>query len=295
MVHPRSLPDDPSDPSNPLDDAPDPGTSASDRRHDRLPGLDATPGEALADRYAQLRASVAGPSVRSILGVAVAAAVLVGGWWLLRPPPPPVEATLPVAQPTAGAPTGTGGPETATGPDGGGGAAAGAAGGPGGAVAEPPEQAPLLVAAAGAVARPGVYELPAGARVDDLVLAAGGLGPDADGDRVNLAAPVADGERVWVPRTGETEQPEVVAGTGTAPPPPAAPGGSGEEAAPALIELNTATAEELETLPGVGPATSASIIAYRDENGGFSSVDELLEVSGIGPAKLEAVRELVSV
>jgi competence protein ComEA len=289
MALPRSLPDQADDPSDRLDGAPDPATAPSDRHHDRLPGLDATPGEALADRYAQLRASVAGPSVRSILGVGVVAGVAIAGWWLLRPPPPPVEATLPVAQATAGT-TGTGGAETPAGAD-----PAGGAGGPAGAAAEPPEQTPLLVAAAGAVARPGVYELPAGARVDDLVLAAGGLGPDADGDRVNLAAPVADGERVWVPRTGETEQPEVVAGTGTAPPPPAAPGGSGEEAAPALIELNTATAEELETLPGVGPATSASIIAYRDENGGFSSVDELLEVSGIGPAKLEAVRDLVSV
>jgi competence protein ComEA len=141
-----------------------------------------------------------------------------------------------------------------------------------------------------------VYRLPAGSRVDDLVRAAGGLAPDADRDRVNLAAPLADGERVWVPRTGQAEVPEVVAGSGVGGGGVGvgggAPGGSG---APKTVDLNTATAEELDTLPGIGPATAAAILAYREQHGRFASVDELLEVRGIGEAKLEQLRASVTV
>jgi competence protein ComEA len=164
--------------------------------------------------------------------------------------------------------------------------------------------AELVVQASGAVVHPGVYRLSADGRVDDLVREAGGLAPDADADKVNLAAPLADGERIWVPRTGETEVPAVVAGGagsagGAAPTGAAAPGGGGAgttgATVPAVVDLNTATAEQLDTLPGVGPATATAILAYRDENGPFASVDDLLEVRGIGDAKLEQLRPLVSV
>jgi len=152
------------------------------------------------------------------------------------------------------------------------------------------------VHAAGAVASPGVYALPAGARVADLLLAAGGALPDADLDRLNLAAKVGDGERVYVLRRGESPEAGAAAapsaggggaaGTGTAV-------GAGAPASP--IDLNTATADQLDTLPGVGPATAQAIITYRTRHGRFRSVNELLEVPGIGPAKLEAVRSLVKV
>jgi len=143
-----------------------------------------------------------------------------------------------------------------------------------------------------------VYRLAADARVDDLVRAAGGLTPDADPDRVNLAAPVADGDRVWVPRRGETEVPPVIAGSGSSTsgggpgPGKASPG---VEATPEVVDLNTATADQLDTLPGVGPATAQAILSYRDEHGRFGSVDELEEVRGIGEAKLEQLRPLVRV
>ncbi len=149
----------------------------------------------------------------------------------------------------------------------------------------------LIVQAAGAVVRPGVYHLPAGSRVGDLIAQAGGLTPDADGDRVNLASPLADGVRVWVPRRGETDPPVPVDGGG------GAGGGAapGVSSPPALVDLNTATADELEALPGVGPATAAAIIDYRQRNGPFHSVDDLAQVRGIGDAKLAQLRDLVRV
>ena len=154
----------------------------------------------------------------------------------------------------------------------------------------------LVVHAAGAVGRPGVYELPAGARVADLVEAAGGLAADADTDRVNLAEPVADGGRVFVPRRGEDPPPVV----GGATPSGGAHGGSGAGlgggATPSgPIRLNEATEAELEELPGIGPATAAAIVAHRQTNGPFRTVDELLDVRGIGPAKLEQIRPHVVV
>lgn len=156
----------------------------------------------------------------------------------------------------------------------------------------------LVVHAAGAVGRPGVYDLPEGARVADLVEAAGGLAADADVDRLNLAEPVADGGRVYVPRRGE-EPPPVAAGTGASPGAGGAGGaaggvaGAGGSGVP--LDLNRATEAELEELPGIGPATAAAIVAHRQASGPFGSVEALLDVRGIGPAKLEQLRPHVVV
>ena len=151
----------------------------------------------------------------------------------------------------------------------------------------------LIVQAAGAVVRPGVYHLAAGARVGDLIALAGGLTADADADRVNLASPLADGVRVWVPRRGEADPPVAIGGgaSGGA----GGSGGTGGSGPPALVDLNTATAEELDALPGIGPATAAAIIDHRQRNGPFRSVDDLADVRGIGQAKLAQLRELVRV
>jgi competence protein ComEA len=147
--------------------------------------------------------------------------------------------------------------------------------------------ADVMVHAAGAVRSPGVYRLRAGARVADLVELAGGPLDDSDLHSLNLAAAVADGERVYVPRLGEAV-PE---------PPAAAGGGAGAQSADAggMVDVNSATAEQLDTLPGVGPATAKAILDERDRRGRFDSVEDLLDVRGIGEAKLEAMRDLVRV
>jgi competence protein ComEA len=142
----------------------------------------------------------------------------------------------------------------------------------------------VVVHVAGAVAAPGVYELPAGARVADAIGAAGGPTDGADPNALNLAAPVLDGDRVAVPRIGE----------------PADHGGGGQSHAGTTVasgplDLNRATVDELDALPGVGPATAAAIVAHREANGPFATVDELEAVRGIGPAKLESIRPLVTV
>jgi competence protein ComEA len=184
--------------------------------------------------------------------IAAAAALVVGavvfvGWRSSAPPP---ELTLPRATPAGVAPT---------------------------------SSTPAATAhAAGAIAQPGVYKLPPGARVTDLLDAAGGPLGDADLDQLNLAAPVGDGERIYVPRRGEA-------------PPPAAGAGAAGAVASGPVDLNRATAEQLDGLPGVGPATAKAIIDHRTRNGRFRTVDDLLEVRGIGDAKLEALRDLVKV
>lgn len=271
-------------------------------------GLVDRPVSADLERSPELRAGWRRVVV-SGLGV-VAVAVI--GWWFLRPPAPPVEVALPSAgdapvspAPTIGGAAGPGSVDAGPVMDGSAGSAGGSTGSGqaaadgvvGGDMGEA-AAASVVVHASGAVASPGVYRLDVGARVDDLVRAAGGLTPEGDADRVNLAAPLVDGERVWVPRRGEADVPAVVAGgsagggTSTAPGSESSAGGGGGGSG-GLIDLNRATAEELDTLPGVGPATAVAILAHRDENGSFATVDDLLEVSGIGEAKLEQIRPLV--
>lgn len=127
----------------------------------------------------------------------------------------------------------------------------------------------VVVHVAGAVSAPGVYTLPADSRVDDAVRAAGATA-DADLSQLNLAQKLADGQKITVPAAGETP----------APADNAAPSDSGQSGA--LININTATREELETLPSIGEVRAQAIIAYREEHGGFRTTDELMEVSGIG-------------
>jgi competence protein ComEA len=139
-----------------------------------------------------------------------------------------------------------------------------------------------VVHVAGAVRRPGVYTLKNGARVRDAVRRAGGVSSRGDANAINLAAKLTDGAQVIVPlKAGEA-----IAGTGSS--------GSATAAPNAPISLGSATAEQLDTLDGVGPATAEKIIQWRTEHGGFTSVDDLGEVPGIGPKKLEALRSQVT-
>lgn len=152
---------------------------------------------------------------------------------------------------------------------------------------------PLHVHVSGAVNAPGLVRLPDGARVDDAVRAAGGLRADADASSVNLAAPVQDGWALHVATAGETlTGPGASGPTGGAGPPAPVVGaaGSAGSAAAGTLDLNRATAAELETLPGIGPALAARIVAYRQERGPFASVEDLLGVSGIGERTLERIR-----
>jgi competence protein ComEA len=154
----------------------------------------------------------------------------------------------------------------------------------------------LVVQIAGAVTRPGVFHLAVGARVGDLVGLAGGLSAEADADRIDLAAPLVDGALVYIPRRGELGAPGPVVDGGA--PSGAGTGGSGGAAGStgsAVIDLNSATADQLDSLPGVGPTTAAAIITYRHQHGAFRSVDDLADVSGIGPAKLAQIRPHVRV
>lgn len=143
----------------------------------------------------------------------------------------------------------------------------------------------LYVHVAGEVGSPGLYLLAQGARVADALAAAGGFTDAAERAAVNLARKLVDGEQILVPARGAAP----AAGAGGAAGGPAAGGGASSP-----VSLSTATAAQLEELPEVGPATAAKIVAYREENGPFTSVDQLLEVPGIGEKTLEAFRDLVA-
>jgi competence protein ComEA len=140
------------------------------------------------------------------------------------------------------------------------------------------EAATLVVHVVGAVRRPGLYRLREGSRVADAVKRAGGATPKADLALINLAAPAADGVQVVVPRRAPPNDTTAPAG----------------EAPEGPLRLNTATLDQLDALPGVGPVTAQRILDYREEHGAFASVDDLDAVPGIGPARLEQLRELVT-
>lgn len=165
---------------------------------------------------------------------------------------------------------------------------------PSGPVSEPPTStttvvAELVVHVVGAVRAPGVVRVRDGTRVIDALNAAGGAAPRADLGALNLAARVTDGARIVVPAVGEAPPPQLPgdAATGSG----VAPGGG----VPGPIDVNRATAEELDALPGVGPATATAIVREREANGPFRSPDDLERVRGIGPAKLATLRDLVRV
>lgn len=146
----------------------------------------------------------------------------------------------------------------------------------------------VVVHVSGAVARPGVVELLIGSRVVDALAQAGGPDDEADLSALNLARPLVDGEQVHVPVEGELPPGGAASGG-------AAGGSSGAGASGALVNINTAGPAELESLPGVGPALAGRIIAWREQNGQFRSVDELLAVSGIGEKTLAGFRDQVTI
>ena len=205
----------------------------------------------------------------AVLAVVVALGLAVTSWWVVRSEPVPVAAPArdgPLADPTVlSLPTDPSTPLVGT-------------------VADDPDGT-VVVDVAGEVRRPGVVELPVGSRVVDAIDAAGGARPGVDLRGLNLARVLADGEQVLVGRAPAGAVPPVgVTSPGTGPP---APG--------ALVDLNTADLAALDALPEIGPVTAQAIVTWREEHGGFTAVQELLEVDGIGPATLETVAPLVTV
>ena len=144
---------------------------------------------------------------------------------------------------------------------------------------------PLIVHVAGWVENPGVYEFPEGSRVIDALEAAGGSKRGAELAALNLAASLTDGQQVLVPRASD-----VAPAAGTSPATGTAVIGGGT-----LVNINSAQVEELETLPGIGEVLASTIVQYREEHGPFTSVDQLLDVSGIGEVTLEELRDLVTI
>ncbi|WP_448612249.1 ComEA family DNA-binding protein [Geodermatophilus sp. URMC 60] len=197
----------------------------------------------------------------------LAALLVAGGTWLSRPQvqPAPVE-PAPAATPAVEEPAA---PPSV------------------GVAADSDSAATVVVSVVGSVARPGLVTLPAGARVADAVAAAGGLLPDTDPASVNLAAVVSDGQQVAVAVPGA----EVVGGAAGA----GAAGGAGTAAGAGPVDLNTATAADLDALPGIGPVLAQRIVEHRERNGSFRSVEQLDDVPGIGPTTYAELAELVTV
>lgn len=224
------------------------------------------------DWLGALRADPGRAGVIALLGVGVVA-VLVTVFTVVRDSPPPVaSANLPAVQMVS---------------------SAGATPGP-----PAPPDGPVVVSVVGLVHKPGLVTLSAGDRIADALDAAGGAVDGADLVGLNLARRVVDGEQIIVGLASPPGSPSpmgssVSSATSTGATSPAASAAAGAPAAP--VDLNTATTEDLDALPGVGPVTAAAIIAWRDANGRFGSVDQLSEVDGIGPARLDKLRALVDV
>ena len=210
----------------------------------------------------------------------VAAAPVVGfvAWWMVRLPTPPIESLIPVAPTHVTASQNDWLSPLAT-----------------------TEPTRIAVHVVGAVNEPGVYHLESGARADDALRAAGGANANADLRRVNLAAAVYDGAQLYIPRVGERMPVDLPASSavggqnGAGGGPNSAASNATTSTQPAIIDLNIATAVDLDRLPGVGPSTAKAIIDHRTRNGPFASVDDLLKVKGIGPAKLAEIRPWVRV
>ena len=207
----------------------------------------------------------------SAFGVLV---MVVGVWWVVRVPPPPPEATIPFASSTISTDSLKTNPELL--------------------------MANITVYVSGEVVKPGVYVLLATSRIIDALQAAGGPTSAADLVVVNLAAPLVDATQVFIPRIGSTPRatlPRPHAGinlptTGTS---GGVSVGGGATSATGIVDINSATLSDLDALPGVGPSTAQAIIDYRIANGPYASVDDLLNVRGIGPSKLAAMRARVRV
>ena len=164
----------------------------------------------------------------------------------------------------------------------------------------PNAEGPVVVSVVGLVHKPGLVTLAPGARIADALTAAGGALEGADLIGLNMARRVTDGEQIIVGIAAAPGQPTAMGSSTSSGPATAAstnaPPTPGKASAPGgLVDLNAATVEELDTLPGIGPVTAAAIVAWRDANGRFTSVDQLGDVDGIGPARLEKLRELVRV
>lgn len=226
------------------------------------------------------------------LAAALAVLALAGAGWLLAGRVAATGAADPSKAGAEGVEVGGASPS----PTAGSGAVSGEAGGDAGETraGDAPE---VLVHVAGSVREPGVYRLPAGARAIDAVNAAGGPTDDAAVDAVNLAAPVVDGSRLYIPSRAEVAEHgpagfQQAAGfqqenAGAAPP--------GGDAAVRPVDINRAGPSELERLPGIGPVLAQRIVDYRQRHGPFRTVDDLLAVSGIGPKVLERLRPYVVV
>ncbi len=210
------------------------------------------------------------------LGIVGAVAVLVTVFTLMRDDGPVVTAAkLPTVQMVS---------STAPGPAPGAGA--------------PPSDGQVVVSVVGLVHQPGLVTLDAGARTADALAAAGGPLDGADLVGINMARRLGDGEQIVVGLSSPPGAPPAMGSSITSPPDAASASariGEKPSAPEGSVNLNTATIEQLDTLPGVGPVTATAIIAWRDANGPFASVDQLGEVDGIGPARLEKLRALVSV
>ena len=241
----------------------------------------ATVGDLLPAPAQRLRAErgVSGQHV-AVVALVLAALIAAGAWWVLAGRPGPPRTVAPEVVTSTGAPAGAvpaddvavNEPTTSADP------ATGAG-----------EQGTVVVDVAGKVRSPGLVTLPAGSRVADALKSAGGVRDGVDLTTLNLARPLVDGEQILV-----GVQPADWPG---APPVPTVPGATVPGATPTgtVVDLNTATLEQLDTLPGIGPVTGQAILDWRTDNGSFTSVDELLEVDGIGDATLADLRDLVTV
>ncbi|MEK7291822.1 MAG: helix-hairpin-helix domain-containing protein [Actinomycetota bacterium] len=203
--------------------------------------------------------------------------VLTGAWWVLQTPPPPIESRIPVA--TAA---------VSTIPDG--------APSPKQSLTTPSIPLTIVVHVAGEVVHPGVVVVAGGSRIIDALGAAGGPTSLADLNVVNLAATLVDAAQIYIPKRGEiTKRPATRPSPGINLPTASIDRPISDRSITEQVDLNSATEQQLDTLPGVGPSTARAIVDYRVQHGPFARVEDLLNVRGIGPAKLEVLLGLVRV